>query len=178
MKQNNILEMLDDARLLKNELEETEKAIKLCDKILKLDPENRDAMLIKAGGLKELGDVEGFLALSKQIIEKWPEHWEAYYLLSLFSFAINEDDKALELMRHSLDLDKNFNNVISYGQMLYLTGDHTYLEYVDRAKKIDIKRAKNFMKNHWIWDENSVQPTIMEELKALKFIKNLRKFKK
>jgi len=34
------------------------------------------------------------------------------------------------------------------------------------------------MKNHWIWDEGSVQPTIMEELNALKFIKNLRKVKK
>jgi len=72
MKQHNILEMLDEARFLKNELEETERAIKLCDKILEIDSNNRDAMLIKAGGLKELGEVERFLSLSKEIIEKWP----------------------------------------------------------------------------------------------------------
>lgn len=152
MKEDNILEILDEARFLKNELGETRKAIKLCDKILRIEPDNRDAMLVKAGGLKELGEVEKFLSLSKEIIEKWPEHWESYYLLSLFSFAINEDDKALELMSQSLSLDENFNNVISYGQMLYIIGDHSYVEYAERAKKIDPKRAKNFMKNHWIWD--------------------------
>lgn len=178
MEQANILKMLDEARFLKNELEETKKAIKLCDKILKIDSGNRDAMLIKAGGLKEFGEVEKFLSLIKEIIKKWPEHWEAYYLLSLFSFTINEDGKGFELMSKSISLEENFNNIISYGQMLYLTGDHSYSEYVDRARKIDPKRAKNFMKNHWIWDENNLQPTAMEELMALKFIKNLRKLKK
>ena len=170
--------MLDRARFLKNELGKAKKAIKLCDKILKIDPDNRDAMLIKAGGLKELGEVQRFLSLSKEIIKKWPGHWEAYYLLSLFSFAVNEDDKALELMLKSICLGDNFDNVISYGQMLYLTGDHEYSEYVDRARKIDAKRARNFMKNHWIWDEDNVEPSITEELLALKFIKNLRKLRR
>ncbi|MBI2653087.1 hypothetical protein HYX00_06480 [Candidatus Woesearchaeota archaeon] len=178
MTQRNILKILDEARFLKNELGETKKAIRLCDKILRIEPDNRDAMLIKAGGLKELGEAERFLGLSKEIIEKWPEHWEAYYLLSLFSFAIEEEDKTLELMSKSLSLEENFNNVISYGQMLYLTGDQDYMTYIDKAKKIDTKRAKNFMKNHWIWDENSVQPTVAEELIAMKFVKNIRKFKK
>mgnify|MGYP001605049657 CR=1 FL=1 len=58
MKQDNILEMLAEAKFLKNEIGETKNAIKLCDKILKMDPDNRDAMLIKAGGLKESGEAE------------------------------------------------------------------------------------------------------------------------
>ena len=178
MKQDNTLEMLDEARLLRNVIGDQKGAIKECDRILKIEPENRDAMLIKAGALKELGKVEDFLELNNEIIKKWPEHWEAYYLLSLFSFAFKEDGKALELMSKSISLEENFNNAISYGQMLYITGDHLYMEYVEKAKKIDPQRARNFMKNHWVWDENSVQPTIMEELNALKFIKNMRKIKK
>ena len=35
--------------------------------------------------------------------------------------------------------------------------------------------AKNFMKNHWIWDEGSVQPTIMEELNAFTAQRELKK---
>ena len=170
--------MLDEARFLKNELGNVKAAIILCDKILEIESSNIDAMLIKAGGLKELGEVESFLKLVQKIIAKWHEHWEAYYLLSLFFFATGEDTKALELMAKSIHLDENFNNVVSYAQMLYLTGDHSYTNYINKAKKIDPKRARNFMKNCWIWDENLVKPTIIEKLKALNFIKNLRKMKK
>ena len=147
LKMSQIQEMLDEARFLKNELGKTKKAIKLCNKILEMNNDNIDAMLIKAGGLKELGNVEEFIALVQVILKRWPEHWEAYYLLSNFLFSMSEDDKALQLMSHSLHLDENFNNVISYAQMLYLTGDNAYSEYVDGAKKMDKKRADNFMKN-------------------------------
>ena len=178
MQMDHVFRMVDEARLLKNELGETKKAIKVCDKILKIEPNNRDAMLIKAGALKELGETDEFIRLSDTIIKKWPEHWEAYYLRSLYLFACNEDDNALVLMQHSIKLGENFDNVISYGQMLYLTGDHSYSEYVDKAKKINSQRAKNFLKNHWIWDENAVEPSLMERLKALKFVRNLRKIQK
>src|SRR3989338_1512646 len=98
MKEDNILQMLNEARLLRNVSGDQKGAIKECDKILRIEPENRDAMLVKAGALKELGKVEEFTELANGIIKKWPEHWEAYYLLSLFCFMMNEDDKALELM--------------------------------------------------------------------------------
>lgn len=169
--------MLDEARFLKNELGKTKEAIKLCNRILKIDNNNIDALLIKAGGLKELDNVEEFVALVQDIMKRWPNHWEAYYLLSLFIFGLNEDDKALQLMRHSIKLDENFNNVISYAQMLYLVGDHNYLEYVEKAKKMDKKRADNFMKNIWIWDIESVEPTISETIRAKKIERGYKKMK-
>lgn len=172
-----INEMLDEARFLRNELGDAKGAIKECDKILRIEPENRDAMLIKAGALKELGKVEEFVELANEIIKKWPEHWEAYYLLSIFCFMMNEDDKALELMEHSMKLDENFNNVMSYAHIHYLTGSQDYMKYVDKAKKIDKERAKSFMKNIWIWDFENLKPTFLEKVKAIKATMEWKKAK-
>lgn len=169
--------MVNEARILKNVLEEPKKAILMCDKILRLDKENRDAMLIKAGALKETGKIDPFVALVKEIIEKWPDHWEAYYLLSMSYFMMNEDAKALELMYKSIMLEENFNNVISYGQMLYLSGVQEYASYIEKAKKIDKARAENFLKNTWIWNMDEVKPTLMETIKALLSIRNWKKIK-
>ena len=163
---NKISEMLEEARLLRNVIGDQKGAIKECDKILRIKPENRDAMLIKAGALKELGRGEEFLELNNEIIKKWPEHWEAYYLWSMLCFMMHEDDKALELMQHSIKLNENFDNVISYAQMLYLTGSQDYIKYVDKAKKMDKERAENFLKSVWVWDVELIKPNFLQILKA------------
>jgi len=178
MKEDNILQMLNEARLLRNVIGDQKGAIKECDKILRIEPENRDAMLVKAGALKELGKVEEFTELANGIIKKWPEHWEAYYLLSLFCFMMNEDDKALELMQHSIKLDENFNNVTSYAHILYLTGSHDYAQYIEKAKSMDRKRAENFMKNIWIWDVGSIKPSFLQTLKAVGIARKYKEMKK
>jgi tetratricopeptide (TPR) repeat protein len=170
--------MLDEARFLKNQLGNAKKAIKLCDEILKIEPENRDAMLIKAGGLNELGKAEEFARLTKSIVQRWPDHWEAYYLMSMPLFALNEDEAALKLMEKSLELDENFNNVSSYAQMLYLIGRSDYIEYVEKMKKLDAARADNFMKNVWVWDMDGVKPTRSEAKQAKKTIEGWKKMKK
>ena len=170
--------MLNEARFLNNNTENSRGAIKKCDKILKIDPQNRDAMLIKAGALKELGNVEEFLELVRKIIKKWPEHWEAYYLLSMSCFMMNEYNKALELMQHSMRLNGNFDNVMSYAHILYHTGDQDYIKYVDNAKKMDKERAENFLKNVWIWDVENLKPAFLETLKAFKVIKKWKRIKK
>lgn len=169
--------MVNEARILKNVLEEPKKSIFMCDNILKLDKENRDAMLIKAGALKELGKLDQFVVLVKEIIQKWPDHWEAYYLLSMLHFMMNEDAKGLELMHKSITLEENFDNVIIYGQMLYLSGVQEYASYIEKAKKIDKPRAENFLKNEWVWDIEKVKPTLMEKMKALVTIRNWKKTK-
>ncbi|MBI2047148.1 hypothetical protein HYT26_03230 [Candidatus Pacearchaeota archaeon] len=178
MRKDDILEMLDEARFLKNEIGDSKGAIKECNKILKIEPENRDAMLIKAGALSELGRVEEFVELVNKIIKKWPEHWEAYYLLSMFCFMMKEDDKALELMHHSIKLDENFNNVMSYAHILYLTGNQDYMKYVDNAKKMDKERAENFLKNIWIWDSENLKPALSGTLKAFKAAEEWKRIKK
>ena len=170
--------MLDEARFLKNYAGDAKKAIKLCDKILKIDPDNRDAMLIKAGGLNELGKAEEFVRLTKSIVQMWPDHWEAYYLMSMPLFALNEDEAALKLMEKSLDLNENFNNVSIYAQMLYLTGRSDYIEYVEKMTKLDAARADSFMKNVWVWDMDGVKPTSSEAKQAKKAIRGWKKMGK
>lgn len=174
---NKIKEMVNEARILRNVLGEQKKAILMCDKILRLDANNRDAMLIKAGALKELGKIDQFVLLVKEIIPKWPDHWEAYYLWSMLYFMMNEDAKGLELMHKSITLEENFNNVIIYGQMLYLSGVQEYATYIEKAKRIDKPRAENFLKNEWVWDLDEVKPTLMEKMKALVSVRNWKKIK-
>ena len=62
--------------------------------------------------------------------------------------------------------------------MLHLNGSDYYQEYLEKAKEIDKGRANNFMRNHWVEDVNDIELTLMEKLKALKFMKNLRKMEK
>ena len=163
--------MLDEARFVKNQLGYPKKAIKICDKILKIDDSCRDAMLIKAGAFGELFYIDEALELIKKIIQKWPEHWEGYYLLALNLTTTNNDEEGLKAINKSIELNENFDNVISKAQMLYFMGKSDYIEFVENAKKIDSKRTENFMQNHFIYDVDTVKPTISELIKVAKYLK-------
>ena len=54
MNKKQLLNLLNKARISHNHLCDEKEAIKICDKILKEHPENRDALLIKAGSLSEI----------------------------------------------------------------------------------------------------------------------------
>ncbi len=161
---------LDEARFVKNTLGDSRKAIKLCDEILKQKPANRDAMLIKAGAFGEIFELDKAEALIKKIIQKWPEHWEGYYLYAINCFSRNEDEEGFEMINKSIELDENFDNIITKAQMLHLSGREGSKEYVEKARKIDRKRAEKFMKTAWINDEKDVQPTFEELFNAVKEI--------
>lgn len=166
--------LINEARFHRNITCKDKKAIKICDRILKIDPFNRDAMLIKAGALKSLYRNNEAVALINKIMRKWPSNWEAYYLLAGHYFSVNEDEKALELIDKSLELDERFDNVIQKAQMLYLMGKD-YMEFVEKARKIDKERTENFMKNVWIYNMNNVKPTIGELFNALKALVRTKK---
>jgi len=146
-----ILELLNRARHLNNYHSEEEKAIELCDKILKKDPENMDAMLVKAGSLNRLNNEKEAFKLITKIIRKWPEHWEAYYLLGMLLFNTNEE-KAMQNFKKSILLNENFDNIIAVAQLMYFLQDSNYQDYLDQARKIDPSRFDNYMKNYWEWE--------------------------
>ena len=146
-----ISQLLNEARCLHNYFHKDEEAIKLCDKILKKDSENIDAMLVKAGSLDCLNKEKESFELITEIIEKWPDHWEAYYLLGMLLFNTNEK-KALQNFKKSILLDKNFNNVIVTAQLMYFLQDSNYQNYIVQAKKIDPIRFGNYMRNYWEWE--------------------------
>ena len=143
-----ISELLNAARYYHNVAEEEKKAIKICDQILEEDSQNRDAMLIKAGALFHSGKPKESLELINGIKEKWPDHWEAYYLLGIHFF--NEDEtRAFEFLKKSLELDENFNNLTVIAQLSYFMGKLDYQDYLDKAKKLEPERFRSYMKNCW-----------------------------
>lgn len=162
--------MLNEARFLKNTLGEPNKAINICNKILKIDSSCRDAMLIKAGAMNETFLLDEAGKLISQIVEKWPNHWEGHYLLALNCFSKQEDEEGFKAIDKSIELEENFDNIIVKAQMLYSAGREDYMEYVNKAKKIDKKRAENFMKNHFTYDINTVKPTSSELFNAMRYL--------
>src|SRR3989344_289912 len=135
-----LLNLLNKAREYHNYLCDEKEAIKICNKILKEYPDNRDALLIKAGSLSEVNKEKESFQLINKIIEKWPNHWEAYYLMGLLLFNTNEK-MALE----------NFNNLIVTAQLLYFLENSKYKDYLKQAREIDKIRHDNYMGNFWEW---------------------------
>jgi|GEM_PF-1272669 len=148
-----IFDLLDKARYHRNVSCNDKKAIKICDEILDMDENNRDAMLIKAGALGHIGRNKESLYLINSIKDKWSNHWEAYYLLGLHLFNKNER-KAMQAFKKSLELEERFDNLVSAAQLAYFMGKHNYQKYLDKAEKLDSQRFKNFMKTCWTYDLN------------------------
>ncbi len=169
-KNEKIIDMLNEARFLKNGLGEPKKAINICNKIIKIDSSCRDAMLIKAGALNEMFLLDEAGKLINRIVEKWPVHWEGYYLLALNLFSKEEDEEGFKAIDRSIELNENFDNIITKAQMLYLLGKGDYMEYVEKAKRIDKKRAENFMKCHFAYDVDTIKPTLSELFNAMKYL--------
>ena len=44
------------------------------------------------------------------------------------------------------------------------------MNYVEKAKMIDEKRAENFMKNHFAYDVKTIKPTLSELFNAMKYL--------
>ncbi len=148
-----IVSLLDEARYHRNATCNDKKAIKICDKILEIDENNRDAMLIKAEALGQIGKNKASVELIEKIIRIWPEHWEAYYLKGLRLFNKNER-KALQLFKKSLEKEERFDNLVSTAQLAYFMGKHNYQDYLDKAKGLDPERFESFMKTCWTYDLN------------------------
>ncbi|MBI2629855.1 hypothetical protein HYW76_02025 [Candidatus Pacearchaeota archaeon] len=148
---NKVVNLLNQARYCHNYLCEEKKAIELCNQALKIDPENRNAMLIKAGSFNCIGKEKDSFLLINKIIKKWPNHWEAYYLLGLLLFNTNEK-MAIENFNKSIKLKKTFDNTISAAQFLYFLENNNYKEYLKEAEKFDLHGYKYYMKNYWEYE--------------------------
>ncbi len=149
--QAEIAALVQEARHLRNIDGKDEKALRVCDRILALDGHNRDALLLRAGALGGLRREKECLRLTGDIIEQWPDHWEAYYLLALHSFNTDEQ-KALELLKKSIGLTENFDNLIAIAQLAYFMGRDEYLAYLSRAEALNPPRFKNYMEHFWSYD--------------------------
>ena len=160
-----IVKMVEEARYIKNVLENPQKAIKLCNKILEMDAENHDALLIKAGGLQELTYLSEALTLIQKIIEKWPQHWEAYYLAAMNHFSQERDQEASDMIDKSVERKETFDNVIAKAQMLSIWGKE-YNSWLKKAKQMDEKRTNNFMKHYWVENIDELDVSFWDTIKT------------
>ncbi len=147
-KRKKIMDLLNEARFCCNVSADDEEAISICDKILQLEPDNRDAMLIKAGSLPRVDRISEAKELIGKIKSMWPNHWEAYYLQGVAMFNENEQE-AMREFEKSLDLEERFDNLISAAQLAYFMQRPIYKEYLAKAGKLDRGRFNNYMKNYW-----------------------------
>lgn len=143
-----IMDLLNKARYYHNYLCKEKKAIKLCNKILEHEPENRDALLVKAGSLRYLGKEKEAVYLIQSIMLTWPNHWEAYYLMGLYLFNTDEEE-AMDYVIKSIKLEKKFDNSIAAAQLAYFMGKDSYKEYLHYAEQLDSARYKNYMEKYW-----------------------------
>jgi len=160
-----VMGMVEKARYTKNILGNPRKAIKLCNKILEMDAENRDALLIKAGGLQESTRLSEALTLIQKIIEKWPQHWEAYYLAAMNHFGQEHDQEASDMIDKSVERKETFDNVIAKAQMLCIWGKE-YNSWLKKARQFDEKRTNNFMKHYWVGNMDKLEVSFWDTIKT------------
>ncbi|MCX6804213.1 MAG: tetratricopeptide repeat protein [Candidatus Diapherotrites archaeon] len=129
---------------------EYDKALNECEYILKNEPKNVEALLLKfeaLTGLNEMAQAMKILGKCKLLEPENPYisfHLAAMLILKQdFKGAINEINKALEKD------EKNFDFLVLKAQALYMTNEQTYTEYLKQAEKVDRKRALNFFDNYW-----------------------------
>lgn len=146
-----ISKLLNKARYYRNIACDDEKAIETCNKILAIENNHRDALLIKAGALDTLGDDAAALDIIMTITEKWPDYWEAYYLFGLHMFNKNEKE-AMKSFKKSLELKETFDNLISTAQLAFFMKQYDFYKFLDKAARLDPQRFRNYMKNYWAWD--------------------------
>lgn len=133
------------------EAENYEKALKVCNKILKAHPGCEEALLMKAECLFHLAKPDQALACLKTVLEINPNSDQAHFQFATIMFAMRELKTALNAVNESLKIDSNsFDSLILKAQILYQLNDDSYKDCVEKARKVDAKRAENFMKKYWI----------------------------
>ena len=151
MDDKNISKLLNKAGYYHNYSENENKAIELCNEILKKDVENIDALLIKAGALSHVNKEKEDFQLTEKIIKKWSNHWEAYYLMGLLLFNTNEK-MAMQNFNNSITIMITLDNTISAAQISYFVQQRDYKKYLKSAKELDIFRYTRYMEDYWEWE--------------------------
>lgn len=126
-------------------------ALKVCNRILKAHPTCEEALLMKAECLFHLVKPDQALECLKTLLEINPNSDQAHFQFATIMFAARELKTALNAVNESLKIDKNnFDSLILKAQILYQLNNDSYKSWIEKARKIDAKRTKNFMKRYWI----------------------------
>ena len=126
-----------------------EKALKCVDEVLEII-EDDEIILMKAEILNYLGRFEEAEKYLKKVDKsKNTKAYTSFYRAQRYMFEGNFA-RASKYMKEAYEQEPdNFDFVIGLASYLYIENDKYYNEYVEKAKKIDKKRAERFLKKSW-----------------------------
>jgi len=133
-------------------------ALALADKILEILPDEEEALLLKAEILPATNKKKEAEEILEAVSKKYGKSGSWHFHRASLYFWHGNLSKALESIKEAMKKDQeNFDVLLSYAQYLYLAKDELYKEYLDKARKIDYKRVKNFEKKYWISQKEFVK---------------------
>ena len=133
--------------------EDLHTAIKLANKVLKRGF-NVDAALIKAEALTKLGRYFESDDIVERVLAEGEDDVMAYVIGCMnkaFTFRFKE---ALKWADRGLEIEENFDLLITKANVMYWLGDDCFCDYIERARKIDDERTDRFLRTYWIWNED------------------------
>ena len=150
------------------EEENFSEALDACNELIRMNPKNDDALLLKIEalfGLGRLEEIESILQECKKINPSDP--FIHFHQANLF-FAKRELETALEEINKALEADPDcFDFLILKAQLLFLLNNDSYRDLIEKARKIDGKRVENFFKKFWISPEEFYADKILAGLQKL-----------
>jgi len=133
-------------------------AIELLDEVLEICLNDKDALLFKVEVLTAMGNKKEAEEILEFVSKKYGKDSFWHFDKAMMYFWNGNLSKAIDTMKMALEKDpNNFDAVIGYANYLYLTKDDSYVEYLEKARKLDSKRTKRFERKYWISQKEFVK---------------------
>lgn len=119
-------------------------ALNLYNKVLRIDPENYDAMFNKALSNAELGRYETAIEIYEELLKKDPNSFATYNDLAHCYAKLNNPQKALEFSKKAMELNPSHKDVLfNYACINALVGNkNEALSSLEKLKKISPEKIK------------------------------------
>jgi len=133
-------------------------ALKLADEILEIIPDDEEALLLKTIILPSLGRTSEAEEILKFVNKKYGKTTDWNFYRAQLYFWNGNLSKAMEFMKQALEKNPdNFDALTGYANYLDLAREESSKEFLEKAEKIDNKRAERFKKKYWITQKEYIQ---------------------
>src|SRR3989344_4313261 len=127
------------------------KALNNVEQVLEIIPDDEEALLLKSQILPYLGRAKEAEEILNNLVKTNRKSAYWYFYRAGLSFWHGNIANATESIKKAVKKEPdNFDVLASCAQYLYLNKDESYKDYLDKARKIDAKRIKNFEKKYCI----------------------------
>jgi len=136
------------------------KALVNVDKVLSIVPNDEESLLIKSEILIYLDRFDESESILKKLDKRQSgdlKHFIPFYRSQRY-FSQGNMFMALKYMKEAYETDNdNYDFVIGLANHLYLWNDKHYIDFVEKARKLNKKRTDKFLKKFWIEPKEMLQ---------------------